>query len=204
MDSQKYYKKYLKYKSKYYYLKYGGAASSDNPLKKQKVLTYPPANREDLIDEIKKDPEFFKNMKNVMQSRGNKGVLMSGQSWGNDPIRYTTEFLQRVVFQMRRIKRITGDNKTPKVSSSDSLLPKPNERETLIEEMGIWKFLFESEARKARDRGEDILEPGQQFGKDPNRFKTSFLQKVSKFIDKLETHNSGWSVEINEELKKRS
>ena len=199
MDSEKYYKKYLKYKSKYYYLKYGGAGADENPLK---YPQFPPNDRGYLISEIKRDTGFFENMKNEMQSRGNKGVLMSGQSWGNDPDRYTTEFLQKVVFQMRRAKYATGEDKTPTVSSSVSLLPKPTERETLIDEIKIWKYLFESEAKKAHAKGEDILEPGQQFGNDPNRFKTDFLRRVSKKIDSYERADSGWSIRINEELKK--
>ena len=199
MDSQKYYKKYLKYKSKYYYLKYGGAGADENPLK---YPEFPPSDREYLISEIKRDTGFFENMKNEMQSRGKKGVLISGQSWGNDPDRYTTEFLQKVVFQMRRAKYATGEDKTPTVSSSVSLLPKPTEREDLIQEMKVYKFIFESEANKAYAKGEDILEPGQPFGKDPNRFKTEFLKKVQGLIDSMERASSGYAAQTNEALKK--
>ena len=142
MDSQKYYKKYLKYKSKYYYLKYGGAGADENPLK------YPTADRENLIKEIKTNTGFFENMKNKMQVRGSKEILLPDKPWGNDPNRYTTEFLQKVVFQMRRAKYATGEDKTPKVSSSGSLLPKSTEREDLIKVMKLYKYLFESEAKK--------------------------------------------------------
>ena len=194
MNTEKYYKKYLKYKSKYYYLKYGGAGADENP------LTYPPADRTYLIEVIQKDPHFFKKIKDQYKNRGNKGVLMSGQTWGEDPNRYTTEFLQHIVWQMRRTLRLTGEDKTPKISTG--LLPKPTERETLINTIKIWKYLFESEAKKAYEKGEDILEPGQQFGNDPNRFKTEFLRRISKKIDSYERADSGWSIEINEALKK--
>ena len=116
MDSEKYYKKYLKYKSKYYYLKYGGAGADENPLKY---------------------PEF-----------------------------------------------------------------PPSDREDLIQEMKVYKFIFESEANKAYAKGEDILEPGQPFGKDPNRFKTEFLKKVQGLIDSMERASSGYAAQTNEALKK--
>ena len=57
--------------------------------------------------------------------------------------------------------------------------------------------------KQKKNKDKDILEPGQQFGKDPNRFKTEFLKLIEKKINKWE-EAGGYAAKTNEALEKDS
>jgi len=182
-----YYDKYIKYKTKYYLLKKGGAAAES-------------IERQNLIDTFRKYQSYFNQyLEYVKNNDSNKNsYLLEGEEWGNDPKRFTTEFLKKAMTPVHL--GIESDNYA-KAVANDS-----DERKILIDTFRKYQSYFVDYLEYVNNNDPNknsYLVEGEKWGNDPKRFTTEFLKKAMTPVHLgIQAHNYDKAVKKDSENSK--